>query len=184
MPRSGAPPVNRTRRAERISAWNAAADEGRKYRPRPITGDGAKFEWIRAVQASDLGSTTRHVAITLALCGNADGTKVFPGLRALSASTALSLPTVSEHVDVLVRRGFLMRRARGGDTAGAKGFEYTLLRPEVLKHVAHWKPVLKHVAHGVQAGEISVQADTGSVCKELAPTRYYQSKTSSGRRTP
>jgi hypothetical protein len=175
------PPVNRTRRAERVAAWNEAAAEGARYRPRPITGEGAKFEWIRAVQASDLASTTRYVAITLALCGNADGSKIFPGMRTLRDQTALSLHTVSDHVDLLVRRGFLLRSARGGDTAGAKGFEYSLRKPEVFKHVEQWKPVLKHVAHGVQPVGGSVQPGPRSVFNDVAPTRDYQSMTRGGR---
>lgn len=184
MTRGSRPPINRTKRDDRISAWNASAAEGRRYQPKPVTGEGAKFEWIRAVEDSDLAPTTRHVAVTLALCGNSDGTRMFPGLRTIRVKTGLSLKSVSDHVDVLVRRGFLQRQLRHGKaTAIGNGFEYMLLRPAVLKQFAHPAQVLKHVAHGVQRGAPSVQADTTQVCNDVAPTRYYQSKTS-GRGTP
>lgn len=164
-------PINRTKRADRVRAWNEAVAEGTTYRPGIIVGDGAKFEWIRALQSSDLGATTRHVGQTLALNGNSDGSNIYPGVRLLARQTALSTRAVSDHIDQLVRRGFLLRRARGGDTAGARGFEYLLRKPAVLIGNAHWKPVLIAGAHSVNARAGSVDPHDSSVLTQRAPTR-------------
>lgn len=163
-------PRNRTTRAERIGAWNAATEEGRRYRPRALQGEGVRYEWTRALQASDLSAMTRLVGITLVLNGDADGTKIFPGIRKVAEQAGLSERAVSTHIDRLVRRGLLSRKPRGGNTAGARGFEYLLLRPEVLNEIQHGAPVLKVVQHSVERGAVSVERDDSSVLNRVSPT--------------
>jgi DNA-binding transcriptional ArsR family regulator len=113
---------------------------------------------------------TRLVGITLVLNGNSDGTNIYPGVRKIAAQAGLSERAVSTHIDRLVRRGLLSRKARGGDTAGARGFEYTLLRPEVLNQIQHGAPVLKIVQHSVERSAAGVEPDDSSVLNHVQPT--------------
>jgi hypothetical protein len=86
---------------------------------------------------SDLQSTTRLVAHTLVLHGQANGDRIFPSVRLLASGAALSERAICEHLEMLVRRGFLLKEARGGNTAGAKGFKYLLTVPSVLTDDQH-----------------------------------------------
>jgi hypothetical protein len=126
-------PCNSTKRAERLASWNAARAEGLKHGPSPVKGEDARFRWIDAVVASDLASTTRLVAHTLARNGKPNGMDIYPGIRALAEESRLSTTAVTEHIDILVRRGFLARESRYGETAGARGFVYKLLAPNAVK---------------------------------------------------
>ena len=100
-------------------------------------GKAARYKWIAAVIASDLTSTTRLVAHSMVLHGTVTGERIFPGVRKLAEDSGLSERAVCTHVDTLVRRGFLGRQARHGDTAGARGFRYLLFIPKVLNVVQH-----------------------------------------------
>lgn len=130
-------PTNSTRRADRIEAWNQATQAGYRFRPERLSGKDVRFRWIDAVVKSDLQATTRLVAHTLVLHGQANGERIFPSVRLLARGAALSERAVCQHLDFLVRRGFLLREARGGNTAGAKGFKYLLTMPSVLTDNQH-----------------------------------------------
>jgi hypothetical protein len=135
-----ASPRNTRDRAARVDAWNAAYRAGQRFQPRRAEGTPkkpARYHWIAAVIGSDLSSTTRLVAHTLVLNGTRDGERIFPGVRKLAEDSRLSERAVCTHLDILVRRGFLGRQARHGDTAGARGFRYLLFIPTVLKDVSH-----------------------------------------------
>jgi hypothetical protein len=125
-------PRNKTTRAERIQAWNDARNDGMKFCPERIVGRDARYRWLDSIVASDLIPTTRLVAHTLAMHGRTDGTNIFPSTRRLASTSGLSERAVCVHLDLLVRRGFLGREARYGDTAGARGFKYLLYVPRVL----------------------------------------------------
>jgi hypothetical protein len=149
-------PRNRRKREQRVDSWNDARDEGQKYEPRKAAGKAARFDWLRSVMESDLPPTTRLVAHTLAIHGRADGSRIFPGIRALAAKSGLSPRAVCVHIDVLVRRGRLWRRARHGDTAGASGFEYLLAIPA--------QPVLTDGAHQTGGKVLKLRQHRESVC--------------------
>lgn len=125
-------PRNKSTRAERVASWNEAVEEARRFAPRRLAGEKARYEWIRAVIESSLPAMTRLIAHTLALHGTAGGKKIFPSVRTIAAEAGTSARCVSEHVDTLVRRGFVLRQARFGDTAGGRGFEYLLTVPTVF----------------------------------------------------
>jgi len=157
------PPRNRLTRAQRVEQWNAAGAEARALRPRKAIEraskpNKARYAWLDAVMNSGkpkkggLPATSRLIAHTLAFHGNSDGSKIFPSVRALANETGLSDRAVCEHLDHLVRRGFLMRKARGGHTAGSRGFEYVLTVPtRVLTEDQHQaQAVLTDDQHRVQ----------------------------------
>lgn len=179
-------PRNTTTRADRVGAWNAARGEGLRFQPERLTGRDARYRWLDAIVASDLPPTTRLVAHTLALHGRANGTSIFPSTRRLSTASGLSERAVCAHLDVLVRRGFLNREARHGNTAGARGFRYLLFAPKVLtagqhstrqngtpqpgaRGVAvltddqHQPPVLTERQHSADPGAVGADAGDGSV---------------------
>lgn len=162
-------PRNRTTRDDRLAAWNAAFAAGRKYQPERLTGRDARYRWLEAIVSSDLSPTTRLVAHTLARHGKANGDDIFPGTRRMARESGLTERTVCTHLDKLVRRGFLGRQPRQGNTAGARGFNYLLNVPKVLTAgLASSGPVgarsrsdsvLKLVLHGAEARTVSAEAD-------------------------
>lgn len=177
------PPRNRRSRAQRIEQWNAAGAEARTRRPRKVVErvskpHKARYAWLEVIMKSGppskggLSSTSRLVAHTLTFHGRSDGSGIFPSVRTLASETGLSERAVCEHIGHLVRRGFLMRKARGGNTAGAMGFEYVLTVPtHVLtedQHIPRERAdagstptlVLTQDQHRVDAG--SIGADAGS----------------------
>jgi hypothetical protein len=181
-------PTNSTRRADRIDAWNDAARAGHCFLPKRLAGKDARYRWIDSIVKSDLQSTTRLVAHTLALHGQANGERIFPSIRRLASGSSLSERAVCAHIDQLVRRGFLLREARGGDTAGAKGFKYLLTIPQVLtddqhkgaanrsrrSHAVltedqHRESVLTDDQHCADPGASSVDANSSSVLTVRQP---------------
>jgi hypothetical protein len=151
------PPLNRRNRAERLASWNAAGRAGRAFGPTRASGKRARFLWIAAVVASDLSATTRLVAHTLVTHGKTTGADIFPGTRTLARESALSERAVCTHLDVLVRRGFLGRQSRQGETAGTRGFEYLLFIPRVLKDVQH----------SAERGADGAEGRSGAVLKDV-----------------
>jgi hypothetical protein len=147
-------PRNRRTRAQRIEQWNASVAQGRRFQPRKVDSKHARYEWLRSVMDSDLPSTTRLVSHTLVSHGRADGSGIFPSVRVVAKKSGLSERAVCDHLDLLVRRGYLWRKARGGDTAGAVGFEYVLAVPTVLNAAQHSGAgvVLTDVQHGGRDG--------------------------------
>jgi hypothetical protein len=133
-------PTNFTRRADRIEAWNEARQAGLRFLPERATGRDARYRWIDAIVTSDLSSTSRLLAHSLVLHGQSNGERIFPSVRRLANDAALSERAVCQHLDTLVRRGFLLREARNGNTAGAKGFKYLLMVPRVLTDDQHHHP--------------------------------------------
>ncbi|MGH9644176.1 MAG: helix-turn-helix domain-containing protein [Terriglobales bacterium] len=161
-----APRNNRTR-AERIAAWNASHQAAAKYGPSSVEGKNARYLWITAVHASDLKRTTRHVAHALAQYGTPAGRRIFPGIRDLAKRCGLSTRCACTHIEHLVRRGFLLRRPRGGErSAGAHGFEYALLIPKLLQQSG---PVLNAVQHGVERRAAGVKRNDMGVLKGVPP---------------
>lgn len=178
-------PTNRRSRAERVASWNAATREGQRFRPRRLDGDKARYRWVQVVMRSDLAATTRLVGHTLVTHGKSDGSGIFPSTRRLAEESGLSERAVCSHLDTLVRRGFLLRVSRKGDTAGARGFEYRLTEPEVLKEdqhhgrgrqraaltdVQHQPPVLKDDQHSAERYANSAEPDDSSVLKDVQPS--------------
>lgn len=72
-----------------------------------------RFEWERAVLASDLPSTCRLVLLVLAVYMNADGTEARPGVPRLCAGTGLGDRAVRGHLSSAVETGWLQQVRRG-----------------------------------------------------------------------
>lgn len=158
---------NRLTRDQRLARWNAAAAEARALKPQHVSGKGARNEWLRAVfnPACELSATTRLVGAALVSNGNADGTRIFPGVRLLAGQCNLSQRAICTSLTLLVSHGYLQRQWKTGNAAGC-GFRYTLTVP-ALNHVQHLEPtlhsksaegasaageLLNHVQHGAKRG--------------------------------
>lgn len=145
------PPRNRSSRTARVADWNAAHEAGGAYQPRKVEGKDARFLWISAIQTSDLRSLTRHIAHALVSYGTPAGERIFPGVRELARSCGCTQRSICTHIEHLVRRGYLMRRSRGGEqSAGARGFIYVLLIPRVLNGLQHSMAVRKDIQHSAK----------------------------------
>src|SRR5579863_9543375 len=104
---NGAPPRNRLTRDQRVERLNASAEEARAFKPRPVNGKGARNEWMRAVfnpRDAELSHTVRLVGVALVSNGNADGSRIYPGIRLLAGQCNLSPRAICTALDVLVRR--------------------------------------------------------------------------------
>jgi len=162
-------PQNTTTRAERLAAWNAAHAAAQKYGPERVHGRDARYRWLDAIRSGDLSRTTRLVAHSLVRHGKVNGNDIFPGTRLLAREAGLSERTVCTHLNILVRRGFLGRIPRHGNTAGARGFNYVLNIPKVMTAdpaslgplVVRTRPnsVLSLVQHSAEARADSAEAD-------------------------
>lgn len=74
----------------------------------------ALLNWRAAIASSDLPPTRRHVALTLSLWMNERGASAFPGATRLANDTGLNVSTVREHLNDLVRGGWLTLVEKGG----------------------------------------------------------------------
>lgn len=185
-------PRNHTTGAERLAIWKKEGAQGQARRPRRVQGSKARWEWIDSIcEAVELSSTVRHVAVMLALAGNADGSSIFPGIRRLASRCNLSARVVSKSISRLVCCGRLMRKPRGnGPEAGAgAGFEYLLTIPTVLTDDQHYvctddqhqrakvctqdqhqTEVCTDDQHGVNPGAGGVNPGDTKVCTDGSPT--------------
>lgn len=121
---------NRLDRAQRQARWTEAAEEGRRNLARPLEGyKNAKYLWLQYVADSDMQASTKLVAHTLALYGNAAGSNIFPGIRELERRSSLSGRGVATQIDLLVRAGWLMRQERQTGKAWTMGVVYVLCVP-------------------------------------------------------
>ena len=97
-----------------------------------------RYEWIRLVRRCDLStaglsaSAADHVAVTLAGFGNADGTKVFPGVELLAKCTKRSPRTVKRALARLRELELITLVASGSRHGLGKADEYRLTYPEDL----------------------------------------------------
>lgn len=157
-------PVNHLSRGERQARWDAAAQEGRRNLGSPLVDKSARYIWQQCIADSDLPSTTKLVALTVALYGAADGSRIYPGIRDLARRTSLSQRATSVHVDGLVRGGWLARVPRRVGQDGCVGFVYQLHIPlgildgESLRRFEHPDRGRRQSADGGSAGT----ADAGS----------------------
>lgn len=111
------PPRNHLSREERLERWEAAALEGAKLCPSPITGDErTRYLWLQLISLSSLPALTRLMAHSLALFGDAKGQSrngsvdgVFPSIRELSKRSGLSERSTCTHAEALVRTAWLQR---------------------------------------------------------------------------
>lgn len=185
-------PRNKLKREERVARWNKEAAQGGARRPRLAEGKKAKWDWIdsiRKADAAELSSTVRHVAVMLALHGDADGTRIYPTIRTLAAECNLSTRAVSASISSLVRCGRLKRGFRGNGAGAGAGFEYALTIPTVLTddqrpvctkdqhHDARVYTQDQHPAvactdgqHGVHPGSHGVHPGNTKVCTDGAST--------------
>lgn len=97
-----------------------------------------RYEWIRLVRRCDLSTTglsasaADHVAVTLAGFGNADGTKVFPGVKLLAKCTKRGERTVKRALARLRELELLTLVASGSRHGLGRADEYRLTYPEDL----------------------------------------------------
>jgi hypothetical protein len=111
------PPRNHLSREERLERWEAAAIEGTKLGPCPITGDDrTHYVWLRLISLSSLPALTRLLAHSLALFGDAKGQSrdgsvdgVYPSIRELAKRSGLSERSTCTHAEALVRTAWLQR---------------------------------------------------------------------------
>lgn len=90
------------------------------------------FTWRSALAESDLGPTTRHVALALSLYMNERGGSAYPGPALLARDTGLHLSTVKEKLAELEVKGWLTCIARGGMKGEARrANEYRAAVPPV-----------------------------------------------------
>lgn len=164
-------PRNRSTRAERLERWNQTqSDAAKRFQPERIGGDGARYRWLNLVAESDLPKPARSIAAWLALDGNADGSKIYPGVRRLAKRTGYTQPSVLESLQQLVRAGYLRREFRRTDADGAGllgcGLRYVLLAPKlaavhcgrasesgrkVLNQIQHLHEVQNGIVHGAES---------------------------------
>lgn len=107
--------------AAKAETWQSArqkleakwGDAGRaaiaNHEPVALTGKDAKYNWLHHIAKSSLAASSRLVAHTLCLHGRETGTSIFPSTRTLAAESGLSEHTVCDHLEQLVRRGYLWR---------------------------------------------------------------------------
>lgn len=82
-----------------------------------MTDDQAKFsryDWERWVRRCVLPSSTKLVALVMATYAARDGSRVFPGVARLAATTGLSERTVRTALGILRDVGLIERIAEGG----------------------------------------------------------------------
>ncbi|MFB4280811.1 helix-turn-helix domain-containing protein [Nonomuraea sp. MTCD27] len=97
-----------------------------------------RYEWIRLVRRCDLSTTglsasaADHVAVTLAGFGNADGTKVFPGVKLLAKCTKRGERTVKRALARLRELELLTLVVSGSRHGLGRADEYRLTYPEDL----------------------------------------------------
>jgi DNA-binding transcriptional MocR family regulator len=80
----------------------------------------SKFSWERAIAASDLEGTTRHVAFTLGLHFSRAGDSCWPSLETLARESGLNVSTVKRHLTVLRVRGWLLVLSGGSPKGGER----------------------------------------------------------------
>lgn len=96
-----------------------------------------RFEWERALRASALRSVAKHVGLTIATYGDADGTSLHPGAALLQQATSTSEATVRRGLRDLVDAGYLVRVSGGKKAPGRarnEADEYCLTLPETGDH--------------------------------------------------
>lgn len=131
-------PRNRTTGAERLSKAKQEGAQGQRRGPKLAAGKKARWDWFGCLyQARDLSATMRHVGMVLALFGDADGSRIRPGIRELASRCNLSARAVSKSLSGLVCRGYLLRKFRAGHAGTGAGFEYLLSIPTVLTDDQH-----------------------------------------------
>lgn len=91
-----------------------------------------RFEWERSVRDSELRAIAKHVGLTIATYGDADGTSLHPGAALLQKATSTSEATVRRGLRDLVEAGFLVRVSGGKKAPGRSrndADEYRLTLP-------------------------------------------------------
>lgn len=94
------------------------------------------FSWRGAIAGSTLPPTTRLVAFTLSLHMNERGGSAFPSVPTLGRESGLSENAVRDHLNALVKDGWLQREVGGGRRANT----YTATTPPGRGGVAHAPP--------------------------------------------
>lgn len=78
-----------------------------------------RFEWERAVLRLAMPTTTKLVALTLAIYGNRDGSGIHPGEARLARELGLSQRSVRGHLWTLRERlRLIVRESHGGSRSG------------------------------------------------------------------
>lgn len=80
----------------------------------------SKFSWERAVAASDLDPTSRHVAFTLGLHFSRAGDSCWPSMETLAAESGLNLSTIKRHLTILREAGWLIVIPGGSPKGGTR----------------------------------------------------------------
>ena len=80
----------------------------------------SKFSCERAIAASDLEGTTRHVAFTLGLHFSRAGDSCWPSLETLARESGLNVSTVKRHLTVLRVSGWLLVLSGGSPKGGER----------------------------------------------------------------
>src|SRR5436190_23102192 len=77
-----------------------------------------RFEWERAVLRLAMPTTTKLVALTLAIYGSRDGSGIHPGEARLARELGLSERSVRGHLRTLRDLRLIVRESHGGSRSG------------------------------------------------------------------
>src|SRR5688572_1205610 len=86
---------------------NAFYRQAQKLKPVEIVSPHARYDWLRAIATSALPSTTRLVAHTLCLHGNADGSGIYPSVRVIADESGLTQTAVCKHLGILAASAYV-----------------------------------------------------------------------------
>jgi len=123
-------------------SWKAAGlritpprDQSDSQAPGPEARPGRPplLEWMHRVAESDLPPTTRHVLLTLALDGDMDGARIWPGVRRLARRSGLARETVIRHLASAQESGWIDPQSRGQRGDGRwMSHRYALTAPALV----------------------------------------------------
>ena len=98
-----------------------------------------RFDWQRAILASDLQPTTRHVLLTLSCRMDLNGGSCWPSTRTLASDTGLSERSICTHIETATLAGWITI-ARHGTGQAWRRHEYRAAIPgKALNDVQHVK---------------------------------------------
>jgi len=94
--------------------------------PSFVTG---AWNWRRAVNSSDLSSTTKHTLLVLACYTSEAGEGCFPSLATLASDTSLNRQTVKKHLRLAESKGWIRKEGRFRESGKQTSNIYRLTAP-------------------------------------------------------
>ncbi|WP_145012994.1 helix-turn-helix domain-containing protein [Mycobacterium marseillense] len=150
-------------------------DSTRRY---PLSGDGFKFEYLRAlngVQLGEPGKPNYYFRVLVALWNYADerGRNAFPTIQQLARDCCTSTRTVDRALEYLISEGWVRQESRGRT---GRASVYSLHIPDSIRHGCRASEIEHDTAvtptrHGCQTNTtpVSIEHDTGDVPIDPVP---------------